>query len=252
MEWHYGVTHVAYERSGQGPAVLLLHGWGDGKIRFEVFLNALRERGNEVIALDFPGHGSSTEPPEPWSVTEYSEMTLAFLDELGIEKCDVIAHSFGARVAIHMAANAPNRFDKLVLTGAAGLIPKRGPKYYFKVFSYKLAKRLGKIGWINKLFKIDDRTKNAGSSDYRALSGVMRPTFTRVVNQNLRPYLPKIKAPTLLVWGDQDEATPIWMGQVMEKEIPDSALIVFEGASHYAFVEQSRRFMAIIDSFLWK
>lgn len=252
MEWSYGQMRIAYQRAGEGPAVLLLHGWGDGMIRFEPFWDAWIARGNALIALDFPGHGESTKPPEAWSVTEFAAMTLAFLDDLGIERCDVVAHSFGARVAIVMAATAPARFDRLILTGAAGLIPKRGLDYYARVYSYKLAKQMAKIRWINRALRLDEKMQQAGSADYRALDGVMRATFNRVVNQNLRPYLPKIQTPTLLVWGENDTATPLWMGRVMESEIPDAALVLFEGASHYAFVEQSRRFDAIADSFLWK
>ncbi len=252
MEWSNGAVRIAYERAGKGKPLLLLHGWGDGKVRFDVFWDAFVARGNDVIALDFPGHGDSSLPPEPWSVTEYADMTLAFLDDLGVETCDIIAHSFGARVAICMASHAPQRFDKLLLTGAAGMIPKRGPDYYLRVYAYKLGKHVAKIPWLGKALGLDAKMRSAGSSDYQSLDGVMRSTFVKVVNQDLRPLLPSIQAPTLLVWGEYDAATPLWMGRVMEAEIPDAALVLFEGASHYAFVEHSRRFFSIADAFLWK
>ena len=78
----------------------------------------------------------------------------------------------------------------------------------------------------------------------------MRQTFNRVLKQDLTWCLAKIKNPTLLIWGVNDTATPIWMGEKMEKEMADAALIRFEGGSHFAFVEQYARFIAIAREFL--
>ena len=242
---------ISYLDEGEGtPPVLHLHGWEGDKNSFAPVIAYLKEKGKRVMALDFPGHGESASPPTAWDVTDFAEQLHCFLTEKKIGVCDIIAHSFGARVAIVLAAKHPECCGRMVLTGAAGLIPKRGFSYYWKTYTYKLGKRLGRIAWINRLFSIDEKQKNAGSSEYQRLSGTMRSTYVRVVNQNLRPYLPQIKSSTLLIWGSEDTATPLWMGEIMEKEIPDAGLVIFEGLSHFAYIEDCPRFCVIVDEFL--
>jgi len=90
-----------------------------------------------------------------------------------------------------------------------------------------------------------------GSPDYKRLNPNMRKTFVKVINQDLTEYLPQIKASTLLVWGSADTETPLWMGQKMEKEIPDAGLVVFEGRTHFAFLEEAQRFLVIVNTFLF-
>lgn len=240
---------VHYEMAGEGVPVLLLHGWGCSTKTMEPLLNFL-SNGYKAVSIDFPGHGETDEPPEPWSVTEYAHLTRKLIETLGIAPCHVIAHSFGCRVAIYMASEWPELFGKLLLTGAAGLIPKRTIKYYVKVYTYKLGKRLAKIRILDRLLRISERQKNAGSADYRALSDNMKGTFVRVVNQNLFDRLKRVRSETLLVWGSEDAETPLYFGKTMEREIPDSALVIFEGSGHYAFLEQFPRFCAVCKYFL--
>jgi pimeloyl-ACP methyl ester carboxylesterase len=89
-----------------------------------------------------------------------------------------------------------------------------------------------------------------GSADYRAVSGVMRGTLVRIVNEDISALLPKLKLPVLLIWGDKDTETPIADGRLMERLIPDAGLVVFEGAGHYAYLEQAARFCRIVEVFL--
>ena len=90
-----------------------------------------------------------------------------------------------------------------------------------------------------------------GSEDYAKLSEGMRASFVKIVAEDLQPLLSKIVAPTLLIWGGDDRETPLWMGKTMEREIKDAGLIVFDGRSHYAFLEESARFQLIVKQFLW-
>ena len=92
--------------------------------------------------------------------------------------------------------------------------------------------------------------KKYGSADYNALDDEMKKTFVKVISQDLRPLLPDIKASTLLVWGENDTATPLWMGKTMEKEIPDAGLVIFENDDHFAYLRQWPRFTAVIRAFL--
>ena len=213
-----------YEQEGQGRDVLLLHGWGGSVDSWIPIFNHLKGE-CRVTAIDFPGHGGSS-------------------------GCDIIAHSFGGRVAIKLAAERPQLVGRLLLTGAAGLKPRRGAKYYIKTYTFKALKRLTYLlpGGARLREKLGGRF---GSADYRALPPAMRATFVKVVNQDLAHCLPNISAETLLVWGRSDTATPLWMGQEMEKQIKGSALIVLEDAGHFAYLDKCDRFIRIMDAYLF-
>jgi len=234
-----------YIQKGNGPDVVCLYGWGQDTRMFEPTLNRLSDR-FRVTVFDFPGFGKTGLMQSVWSVDDYVNWMIEIFKQLDIEKPILIAHSFGARLAIKYASE--HEVAKLVLTGAAGLIPKRSLKYHVKVQTYKMLKKISQIPLLKPLTK--DLTKHFGSDDYKALSGVLRQTFVKIVNEDLRPYLPKIKAPTLLIWGEFDDATPLWMGKVMEKEIPDAGLVIFEKDDHYAYWNQLDRFHTIVDVFL--
>lgn len=251
-----GVKMYYEEHGSFGRPLLLLHGWGG---RCESFLPVTRdfETTRRVYAVDFPGHGRSDQPDCPWSVTEYMEYLRAFMEEIGIGGADIVAHSFGARVAILLAAEHPDAVGKLLLTGAAGVPSRKSGKTPFKTRVYKALRSA--INWplTQKLFgeeKIDlwreALVQRFGSADYRALTPFMRQTFNRVIGQDLTPCLAKIKAPTLLVWGENDTATPLWMGQLMEKEIPDAGLVVLKGCGHFAYLDKYGEFRLIAESFL--
>ena len=89
-----------------------------------------------------------------------------------------------------------------------------------------------------------------GSADYNALDDEMKKTFVKVVSQDLSPLLPKIQASTLLIWGENDTETPLWMGQKMEQEIKDAGLVIFENDGHFAYLRQWQRFVTVVRAFL--
>lgn len=239
-----GDLNIFYKRVGSGYPVLLLHGWGGNADSFFPVLNHLRSR-FEVYAVDLPGFGRSSIPPGVWGVEEYADMVYRFLRELKIDKAHIVAHSFGGRVAIVLSALHPEVVDKLVLVNSAGLIPKRSFKYYIKVYSFKLLKRIYTL--LGK--DLEPLYERYGSKDYKE-AGELRAIFKRIVNQDLRKYLPMIKAETLLVWGDQDRETPLYFGKVMEREIPNAKLVVFEGAGHFSYLDRLTDFNLLVYKFL--
>ena len=242
-------TSLHYERMGAGRPVLLLHGWGASTQAMRSIAKCIASLGYEAISLDFPGFGQSSEPPGPWGVPEYAACTRAFMEDLGLVGCDVIAHSFGGRVTIYLSSEDPSLFNRLVLIDAAGVKPRRKAKYYLRVFSYKLGKRLAKNAWLDKLLNLSEKQKQAGSEEYRQLSGNMRAAFVKIVNLDLSPRLAKISNETLLVWGEEDMDTPLWMGQKMEREMQNAGLAVIPGAGHFSYAEDYSRFCSIMRAF---
>ena len=245
-----------YEQTESSDTVLLLHGWGcDGSV-FAAFEKELLKHAS-VLTVDFPGHGQSGEPLEPWGVPEYAEQVRALLQQLNLSRVHIIAHSFGGRVAIWLSSHYPQLVAKMVITGGAGIRKPDGGKPSKRQQQYKRLKALvnaaAKIPFLKGL---TDRLQEMlvqkyGSPDYKRLNPNMRKTFVKVINQDLSEYLPEIQASTLLVWGSADTETPLWMGQQMEKDIPDAGLVVFEGRSHFAFLEEAQRFRVIVHTFLF-
>ena len=240
-------------QKGSGRDVLLLHGWGCSTALFTALQDALCGQ-MRVTAIDFPGHGESGRPPEPWGVPEYAAWTLALIEQLEIAPCAIVAHSFGARVTLWMAAQQPDTFGRIVITGGAGLRADGGdtPRSGLAGVAHGLLARMKKVKALGRLPDAlqEIYVQHFGSADYRALDSEMRRTFTKVVSQDLSECLGKIQSPTLLYWGENDTETPLWMGRKMEKEIRDAALIVVPGASHFAYLEHIGEFTQIVRHFL--
>lgn len=239
-----------YEETGpeDGRPVILMHGWGCDHTTVRSIAQCL-ESGLHVFNLDLPGFGKSVEPDSVWGVPEYSQFIFKFIDKLRLKNPALIGHSYGGRVAIMMASQHP--FSKMVLVDAAGIKPKRSLNYYIKVYSFKLAKIIYLIiyGEGRGAQKIAQRRAKSGSSDYQKASPKMKAVMSKSVNQDLTPLLPKIKASTLLVWGENDTATPLRDAKIMERYIPDAGLVSFPNAAHYSFLDQPGWFKSVIQEF---
>ena len=238
---------TAYMEDGSGKDMLLLHGWGQNKEMMQAVYDYFKDRFH-VISIDFPGFGESAEPPEAWGVIDYENFLASFIEETGLKHLILIGHSFGCRVAIRYAADHPDNVYKMCLTGAAGIKPKRGLDYQIRIRAYKAGKWFLKATGQNE--KLEELQNRSGSEDYRNAKGIMRPTFVKVVNDDVTPVLKDVKCSVLLVWGEYDTAAPLWMGQMMEKEMPDAGLAVFEGDDHWAYWHQAARFNRVLDIFL--
>lgn len=251
-----GGVKIHYEQSGAtGKNVLLLHGWGCSVQHFTPIFQDL-SKDYRVTVIDFPAHGESGRPPEPWGVGDFAGCVKEMMEQLEISPCDIIAHSFGGRVALYLAANEPRLVNRLLITGGAGIKKPQTEEQKKRSEEYK--KKKEKLLGLTRLPLVGGMAQKGlkalqekyGSADYNALDDEMKKTFVKVISEDLSPLLPKIQASTLLIWGENDTETPLWMGQTMEKEIPDAGLVVFEGDDHFAYLHQWPRFVKIVRAFL--
>lgn len=190
-----------------------------------------------------------------WGVPEYAEMVKAFIEKLNLGKVDVIGHSFGGRVSIFLASNYPELFNRIILTDSAGLIKKMSIKKWLKIRTFKVGKFVIRLFYKNNKTlcdsKINALRKRVGSSDYSSLkSDVMRDTFNKVISLDLKSYLSAIQSPTLLIWGENDKDTPVYMGKIMEKHIPDSGLVILKNAGHFSYLDSPVEYNLIVEKFL--
>lgn len=239
---------VRYCTHGRGLPLLLLHGWG-GSIESMSTIFSEFTKYRSVYALDLPGHGKSSLPPSAWRTADFTNCVLKAMDLLDLRSPDIIAHSFGGRIAIQLAALHADRIGKLVLVDSAGVIPPRPLKYKLRVAIAKVAKLLGKYGGT-----IGERLRNfvygkVASKDYIA-AGALRDSFVLVVRDDLTGLMPRIKTPTLLIWGENDLDTPVSSAKTMQQLIPGSELVVLEHAGHFSYIDQSNQFSLLVKRFL--
>jgi pimeloyl-ACP methyl ester carboxylesterase len=236
-------------RPGSAPPVLILHGWGASIDAVGSIVAGLSDD-LELVAIDFPGFGESDPPPVGWGVPDYADFVVKVLGRLGLARVSLVGHSFGGRVSIVLAQTRPDLVARVVITGGAGLKPKRKPSYYSKVAVAKAGRLVGAVGGSPGKELQDRMRRKVASTDWLEAGEAMRMTFRLVIGEDLAPRLAQITRPTLLIWGEDDADTPLWMGQEMEREIPGSALITLPGAGHYAYAEKAGEFNVIASHFL--
>ncbi len=137
-----------------------------------------------------------------------------------------------------------------MLVDSGGIRPKRTAQYHLKVSIAKAVKFLFKaVPGPARALRLDRLAARQASEDYRQ-AGEMRGTLVKVVNEDLQTWMPAIQAPTLLVWGELDEATPASDGRRMHELIQGSRLEVIPGAGHFAFLDHFEEFNRILIPFL--
>lgn len=244
MYFNYDGISVYYLRQGTGRNLLLLHGWGADSRVFADIINHYKGRFC-VTAIDFPPFGMSGELKRDYNVSDYKNIVIALLNYLSIDKTDIICHSFGGRVIIKMAAENPERINKIIFCGSAGIPRKKTLKNHIKKLHYKLSKFLVKL---NILKEAD--LKNFFSSDYNALPDNMKKTFVNIINEDLTKYIKNIRLPALLIWGEKDNETPIYAAKLFKKYIKGSTLNILKGCGHYSFLDNNKGFTNLTDFFL--
>ena len=192
--------------------------------------------GRDLLMLhDFAGMGGAEALTEPFSVDDYADWTERAMGELGVREPLVIAHSFGGRVAIKLLARG--RIPCAVLVGCAGIV-RHGVRYKLRVGAYRLAKKLS-----------PRRAEKFGSADYRGLSPVMRESFKKIVNEDLRKDARSIGRPVLFVCGDRDRETPIKNVRLLHEAVKGSRLVVLHGAGHFAYLDDPLGFRLAAEDF---
>lgn len=239
--FEYKNVKINFEKIGnkKGNALVFLHGWGQNIQMMKVVAEKFPKE--NVIIIDLPGHGKSEMPKEVWTLDDFTNMLHELLNHLKIDCPTLIGHSFGGKIALIYASRY--KVKKLVLFGSPFKVKKNPNSLKVKIL--KKAKKLPGMKKIAEIAK-----KHIGSEDYKNASPIMRDILVKHVNTDITEDVKKITCPTLIIWGDKDQAVPIEDAYELESLIKDSAVIKYDGCTHYAYLERLGTTIDIIENFI--
>lgn len=220
--------------------VILLHGWGQNIEMMKPIEKNINTDYN-ILNIDLPGFGKSSELEYPWTVYDYAKCINIFVNDLELNKIIIIGHSFGGRIGLIYASMY--NIDKLICLGSP--FCKELSKLPLKTKIYKFMKKIPFLKPFANTLK-----KYIGSTDYKNASEVMRGVMVQSINIDMINDIKKIKCPTLLIWGDKDTAVPINRAYELNKLINNSKLIVYENCTHYAYLEKLDEVCSEINKFI--
>ena len=250
---------IAYQRAGEGPALVLLHGgFGISSSMWRRQLDGLSDEFT-VVAWDMPGCGRSSDPPEGFGASDYADCLAAFIDALGLGRPHVLGLSFGAVLALELYRWHPTVPRTLVLASAyagwVGSLPA-------EMVEQRLQRALREAdlpheqwvrGYIPGFFteaapaELIEEVVVMMSQPHPAGLKAMALAFGKA---DLRDILPRIDVPTLLLYGDKDIRSPLSVAEDLHAKIPTSRLVVMPGVGHVSNMEAAERFNAEVRGFL--
>jgi len=214
------------------PVLLFLHGWGCQADTFQSMFPYFSPESFRIISIDFPGFGQSNLPKNGLNIDQYKEILIQFLDKLKIQKVHCITHSFGGRVAIALAEKNSEYVQSLTLINNGGI---KNTSLKVKIISL-----LAKIGKKLSLHKCKELFYKLFINETDALAVQNNPdlkkTFQNIVNEDLQDRAKNIHCPSLILWGEKDESTPLWHGETWHKLISKSQFFTHPG-DHFFFLK---------------
>lgn len=221
-------------------SLVFLHGWGQNIEMMEFIAKPFYEEYN-VLIIDLPGHGKSAEPKSVWSLEDFALMVNTLVKSLKLKNITLVGHSFGGKISIIYGATY--EINNLVLLASPYKVAVTKLSLKTKIF-----KRICKIKCLSKY--TEKLKKKVGSIDYRNATPMMRNILVKHVNTDVSSFCENLKVPTVIIWGTADTTVRIENAYELEKLIKDSAVIPYEGGTHFAYLENRGKTIAIINSLL--
>ena len=239
---------------GEGPPLLLLHGYG-GDINIWVFnQEALSEAPRTVYALDLPGHGQSSKDVGDGDLQSFVDAVAGFMDTMGIEKAHVFGHSMGGAIAASFAIQHPEKVESLALIASAGLGEEINGDYIEGFIAANRRKEMKNV--LGLLFADPDLVTRDLVNDvlrFKRMDGVdeaLRKTADKLFpggRQADVPDLSNVEVPMLVVWGSEDKIVPVSHAQ----NVPDHARVeVLDNVGHMPQMEGAGQTNRLIGEFL--
>jgi 2-hydroxymuconate-semialdehyde hydrolase len=230
-------TRVHFIDEGQGPAVLLLHGFLSPLETWKGLIPVLAKR-HRVIALDLKGFGWTDRPEGDYSPEAQARLALGLLDQRGIDRVAVIAHSWGAFVALAMALMAKERVSRLALYAALQAEEFRTAPLWIRSSDIARAKA-------REMLSIGFYDENNVPNDLvdaleRAFQHPGTMAATRAVLRDFTAAESSyglVTQPILLLWGLRDALTPLKYGERLASHLPNAKLVAYPRCGHFPMIE---------------
>lgn len=228
---------INYQLEGTGSPLLLIHGWGGSSKSLEPLAQSLAKK-YKAITIDLPGFGKSSKPDPDWGVEEYAKIIIDFISEFKLRPVIFFGHSFGGALGVYLAAKYPEYISKLILSGAS-----------YKRNNPASAKAVAFLKWIPPLAKkIIYKVLFPQSDLYKVPE--LETNFRKIVTQDLTPLIQTIKTPTLILWGEKDNQTPVSNAIELQNKINSSGLKIFLNIGHNLPLKYPRLVYEEITKFL--
>lgn len=250
---------IAYERAGQGPPLVLVHGFvGDGRSTWARQLEALSDEFT-VVAWDGPGAGRSADPPDWFRLADFADCLAGFVAALGLRRPHIAGLSFGGAMILELFRRHPAVARTLTLAGAyagwAGSLPPEAvaDRLRFCLDAASLSPEEFVAAMLPSMFgpSADPERVAFFAAAVRAFHpGGFRTMSLASAEADLRSMLGEVSVPTLLLSGDRDVRAPLDTARALHAAIPGSQLVVLDGVGHVSAVEAAERFNTEVRAFL--
>lgn len=225
---------------GVGPPVVLVHGLSGSLRWWRQVVPALADTFS-VHLLDLAGFGASRPVRRLPDLPGMAELLLRWMGSVGISRADLVGHSMGAQVAVHAVTRAPASVRRLVLVSASGVPRRRSPSE-----AMRLVARAARLrSWGAPAF-----LPTVALDALRAGPRTLLHSALTLLSDDVRPLLPRVSAPTLVIWGALDPLLPLEDGQRIAASIPDARLVVIGEAAHNPMVDRPWEFNRVLLDFL--
>jgi pimeloyl-ACP methyl ester carboxylesterase len=257
-EIEVGGHRIAYERKGDGPPLVLLHGWPMDGREWHRQIDGLSDEFT-VVAWDAPGAGRSSDPPETFRLSDWADCLAAFIERLGIGRSDVGGLSWGGGLALELYRRHPHIVRALILASAyagwSGSLPAEAVERRLQLMlrNSKLPPDQWAPALVETFFSRDpppEIVREAVSIVSDLHPGATRVAMQAFAEADLREVLPRIEVPTLLLCGEEDVRAPRSVWEALHSGIHGSKLVLIPGVGHVIDIEAAERFNTEVRAFL--
>jgi len=240
------IEYFCSDPKGGATPTVFIHGWGS---RAELWFDVAKtfvEKKQFVYMINLPGFGGSENPHHDFTVGDYANTLVDFIKKLDLKEVVLVGHSFGGRVALRTAKILPDTVSKLVLVDSSGIRTNKKRVLFLEKIAHIFRPLFRPLFMSSVKAKI---YSSIGAKDY-TLTPSLKQTFVNIINEEDTSLYSHIKQETLIVWGEDDDITPLSSAKIMEKEIPHASLVVLPGAGHFSFLDQKDLFTQKATSFI--
>lgn len=237
-----------YERVGKGKTVIVIHGWGDSSKGWQAFQKALSDH-YDVIAIDLPGFGGTQTPAVSWGLDDYAAFIQDFMKKIRVKPYAVIGHSNGGAIAVRGIAKSLISPERLILLDSAGIRNLyKGRKKILRVIT-----KTGKLMTLPLPKTVKKRLRR---KVYKTVGSDMlvverlQETFKRVVTDDIQTDAATLNVPTLLIYGEDDLATPVQYGRILHNLISHSTFEIVPEAGHFVHLDKPDPVLDTVRGFL--